>query len=100
MWVCLKTRVCCTYMVLCISVTSVDFEETFKLKAQGTSGTDKPSKPEPSVRRKPPKESLLDPNRSQNVAIARKKITCTSEELADIITKLVTSLIIVAIKIH
>ena len=42
-------------------------------------------KPEP-VPRKPQKESLLEQNRSQNVAIARKKLTFSSDEIRHAIT--------------
>ena len=64
-----------------------DFEEMFKLSTQPTNQPDKGVKPEATPRKKPQKTGLLDSNRSQNVAIARKKITFTSEELGDVIAK-------------
>lgn len=42
-------------------------------------------KPEPVPRKKPQKESLLDTTRSQNVAIARKKLNMSSEEISQAI---------------
>ena len=57
------------------------------MNTQGVNEPDKGAKPEPTPRKKPQKAGLLDSNRSQNVAIARKKITLTSEELSDVIAK-------------
>lgn len=38
-------------------------------------------KPEPAPRKKPQRESLLEPNRSQNVAIAKRKLNMPSDEI-------------------
>lgn len=43
-------------------------------------------KPQATPRKKPTKESLLDPNRSQNIAIAKKKVTLTNQQLTEAIT--------------
>ena len=66
-----------------------EFEETFKLNTPANNEPDGGGvKPEPTPRKKTvQKEGLLDTNRSQNVAIARRKITCSSEELKDVITQ-------------
>ncbi|XP_064401221.1 formin-like protein 2 isoform X3 [Halichondria panicea] len=67
-----------------------EFEETFKLNTPANNEPDGEGvKPEPTPRKKTvQKEGLLDTNRSQNVAIARRKITCSSEELKDVITQM------------
>ena len=57
-----------------------DFEEVFKAKGQSESKLHGPVLSEPSIRRAI-RESILQPNRSQNVAIARRKITCSMETL-------------------
>ena len=57
-----------------------DFEEVFKAKGQSESKLHGPVLSEPSIRRTI-RESILQPNRSQNVAIARRKITCSMETL-------------------
>ena len=58
-----------------------DFEEVFKLKTQTeTKQLTQGPKSEPTVKRAPT-ESLLEPTRSQNVAIAKKRVTCSTEEL-------------------
>ena len=58
-----------------------DFEEVFKLKTQTeTKQLTQGSKSEPTVKRAPT-ESLLEPTRSQNVAIAKKRVTYPTEEL-------------------
>ena len=66
-----------------------EFEETFKLNTPANNEPDGEGvKPEPTPRKKTvQKDGLLDTNRSQNVAIARRKITCSSEELKDVITQ-------------
>lgn len=43
-------------------------------------------KPEPVSRKKPQRESLLDANRSQNVAIAKKKLSMSSDEIKEAIS--------------
>lgn len=43
-------------------------------------------KPEPAPRKKPQRESLLDANRSQNVAIAKKKLSMSSDEIREAIS--------------
>ena len=73
------------------SIDFTDFEEVFKLKSQAdirrsTQG----SKSEPMTK-KSVTESLLDPTRSQNVAIAKKKVTISTEELKQAITTYVCS---------
>ncbi|XP_064401236.1 formin-like protein 2 isoform X5 [Halichondria panicea] len=67
-----------------------EFEETFKLNTPANNEPDGEGvKPKPTPRKKTvQKEGLLDTNRSQNVAIARRKITCSSEELKDVITQM------------
>ena len=89
-----------------------EFEETFKTKAQagtvevlhsmqltfvcyrnyftsvfmlGNQQEKESKKPEPAPRKKTQRESLLDPNRSQNVAIAKKKLSMPSEEIREAI---------------
>ena len=57
-----------------------DFEEVFKTKGQSESKLHRPVLSEPSIRRAI-RESILQPNRSQNVAIARRKIACSMETL-------------------
>ena len=44
-------------------------------------------KPLPVPRKKPQKETLVDPNRSQNVAIAKRKLTMSSDEIKEAITR-------------
>lgn len=44
-------------------------------------------KPEPVTRKKPQKECLMDPNRSQNVAIAKKKLAMSSDDIRQAITR-------------
>ena len=68
------------------AIDFTDFEEVFKLKSQAepkqlTQG----SRSEPSMKR-PAMESLLEPNRSQNVAIAKKRVPCSTDELKQAIT--------------
>ena len=53
----------------------------------GNQSSDSSNKSEPVPRKKSPKESLLDPNRSQNVAIAKKKLPMSCSELSVAITK-------------
>ncbi len=43
-------------------------------------------KPEPPQQKKPQKESLLEPNRSQNVAIAKRKLTLSVDDLKQAVT--------------
>ncbi len=43
-------------------------------------------KTEPLPRKKPQRESLLDPNRSQNVAIAKRKLSLSSDEIKEAIS--------------
>lgn len=63
-----------------------EFEEVFKLKTQTEAKqlTQGP-RSEPTIKR-PATESLLEPNRSQNVAIAKKRVTCSTDELKQSIT--------------
>ena len=67
------------------SLDFMDFEETFKPKRQNEKQQHQPPRSDPSVRRAV-RESLLEPNRIQNVAIARKKITCSNEMLRQAIS--------------
>ena len=72
------------------SLDFTDFEEEFKAKGQEAGAKPfKQGRPERSIVKKQAAESLLEPNRSQNVAIAKKKVTHTSEELKQAITTLV-----------
>ena len=57
-----------------------DFEEIFKGRGQNGNKPHRPPLSEPSIRRAV-RESILEPNRSQNVAIAKRKITCSMETL-------------------
>lgn len=43
-------------------------------------------KPEPAPRKKPQKESLLDTTRSQNVAIAKRKLNMSTDEIGQAIS--------------
>ena len=67
-----------------------DFEEVFKLKTQTEAKqfTQGP-KSEPTVK-KAPTESLLEPTRSQNVAIAKKRVTTSTADLKQAILTYVT----------
>jgi len=57
------------------------------LVASGASSEKSSEKPQAAPRKKPAKESLLDPNRSQNIAIAKKKLTVSNHELCQAITR-------------
>lgn len=65
----------------------MDFEEVFRSKAPPEDTDSGMSLPcyQFSVR-KPPAESLLQPNRSQNVAIARRRLNLTNGALKHAIT--------------
>ena len=68
------------------AIDFAEFEEVFKLKSQTeTKQLTQGPKSEPSIRR-PPTESLLEPNRSQNVAIAKRRIPCSTNEVKQAIT--------------
>ena len=68
-------------------IDMTEFEETFKSKCQPSIQQTKSSlKSSPTVRKAEQAESLLDPNRSRNISIARKKITASVEELKQAIT--------------
>ena len=43
-------------------------------------------KPDPVPKKKPQRESLLEPNRSQNVAIAKKRLTLPCYKIREAIT--------------
>ena len=71
------------------SIDFADFEEVFKLKTQTeTKQLTQGPRSEPTIKR-PATESLLEPNRSQNVAIAKKRVPCSTEELKQSITSYV-----------
>ena len=63
----------------------LEFEEAFKTKGQSEPALPNTPRSDPSIR-KAARQSLLDPNRSQNVAIARRKVTCSSSVLKQSIT--------------
>ena len=62
-----------------------EFEEAFKNKRQNEPALPGTPKSDHSIR-KMAKESLLDPTRSQNIAIARRKVTCSTSSLKQYIT--------------
>ena len=66
-----------------------EFEELFKTKGQSSTDTLAVTEKSERPARKPAKESLLDTNRSQNISIARKKVTCSSKLLKGAITRYV-----------
>ncbi|KAL5496330.1 hypothetical protein EMCRGX_G012589 [Ephydatia muelleri] len=64
-----------------------EFEDTFKMKTQAPDVPEKSVRSDPAVK-KAASNTVLEPNRARNVAIARKKIACSQDSIRQAITQL------------
>ena len=63
-----------------------EFEDTFKMKTQAPDVPEKSVRSDPAVK-KAASNTVLEPNRARNVAIARKKIACSQDSIRQAITQ-------------